>query len=298
MIFVLAAFALALAWTGNAANAAAKPAAAAPATQTMTVKYGPWTIPGGTMDRPGELPNVVSAAPKPCSTCDIVGEKPDLVYADGSTADMNSGPMLHHFVISNLAARDTVCPLSPDRIWASGDERTEKNMPDGYGVPVKSYDRWAMLTDLMNYSSTPKTVYISITYTIAGAGTTTPVRSLWLDAGGCLTSDYSVPAGPSTHTWSWTSTVGGRIVFANGHQHAGGVHVKAADDTTGALVCDSPATYDTMGGMRTIVKMGTCAGDPLATIRHGDRLTVSSYYDSPTAKNDVMGIVHAYIAEG
>jgi hypothetical protein len=295
MIIVVAAFVLALAGAGSAA---AKPAAA-PATQTVTVKYGPWTIPGGTMDDPGQLPNVVSSAPKPCSSCDIVGEKPTLVYADGSTADMNTGPMLHHFVISNLAARDTVCPFSPlgDRIWASGDERTEKVMPAGYGVPVKSYDRWSMLTDLMNYSSAPKTVYISITYTIAGAATTTPVRSLWLDAGGCLTSDYSVPAGPSVHSWSWTSTAAGRIVFANGHQHAGGVHVQAADDSTGALICDSAAEYDVMGGMRTIVKMGTCAGDPLTTIGRGDRLTVTSYYDSPTAKNDVMGIVHAYIAE-
>ncbi|HEU5025742.1 MAG TPA: hypothetical protein VFV01_12550 [Spirillospora sp.] len=296
----MVASAAALAGAGPALAAAPAAAPAAAATQTVTVRYGPWTIPGGTMDRPGELPNMVSAAPKPCSNCDIVGEKPDLVYADGSTADMDSGPMLHHFVISNLSAHDTVCPLSPlgDRIWASGDERTEKTMPDGYGLAVKSYDRWAMLTDLMNYSSAPKTVYISITYTIAAAGSTTPVRSLWLDAGGCLTSDYSVPAGPSTHTWSWTSTVGGRIVFANGHQHAGGVHVQAADDTTGTLICDSPATYATMGGMRTIVKMGTCSGDPLATVRFGDRLTVTSYYDSPTARNDVMGIVHAYIAEG
>jgi hypothetical protein len=296
MIIAVAVLAAALAWTGTASAAAP---AAAGATQTVTVRYGPYTIPGGTMDRPGELPNLVTAAPKPCSTCDIVGEKPDLVYADGSRATMDTGPMLHHFVISNLSAHDTVCPFSPlgDRIWASGDERTEKVMPDGYGMPVKSYDRWVMLTDLMNYSAVPKTVYISITYTIAGAGSTTPVRSLWLDAGGCLTSDYSVPAGPSTHTWSWTSTVGGRIVFANGHQHVGGVHVKATDDTTGALVCDSPVTYGEMGGMRAIMKMGTCSGDPLATIRPGDRLTVTSYYDSDTARNDVMGIVHAYVAE-
>jgi len=283
---------LALALTGAAGAAAAT-------TQTVTVRYGPWTIPGGTMDRPGELPNVLSAAPKPCASCDIVGEKPDLVYADGSTANMDTGPMLHHFVISNLAARDTVCPASPagDRIWASGDERTEKVMPPGYGVPVRNYDRWEMLTDLMNYSATPKTVYISITYTIAGAGTTTPVRSLWLDAGGCLSSYYSVPAGPSTHSWSWTSTVGGRIVFANGHQHVGGVHVAATDTTSGALICDSPVTYTTMGGMPAIERMGTCAGDPLATIRAGDRLTVTSYYDSPEARSDVMGIVHAYVAE-
>lgn len=293
MIVAMVAFAAALAGTGTAL-------AAAPATQTVTVRYGPFTIPGGSMDSPGELPNMVTAAPKPCSNCDIVGEKPNLVYADGSTADMNSGPMLHHFVISNLSAHDTVCPFSPlgDRIWASGDERTEKTMPDGYGLPVKSYDRWAMLTDLMNYSAEAKTVYISITYTIAAAGSTTPVRSLWLDAGGCLTSDYSVPAGPSTHTWSWTSTVAGRVVFANGHQHVGGVHVKAADDTTGTLICDSPVTYGEMGGMRAVMKMGTCSGDPLATVRFGDRLTVTSYYDSPAARNDVMGIVHAYIAEG
>ncbi|MFD0690433.1 hypothetical protein [Actinomadura fibrosa] len=294
---LLAAMALILPFAPALAQAAP---AAAPATQTVTVRYGPWTIPGGSMDRPGELSNRLSAAAKPCSSCDVVGEKPDLVYADGTSATMETGPMLHHFVIGNLSGRDAVCPLTPlgDRLWASGDERTDKELPSGYGVAVKNSDRWVMLTDLMNYSSEPKTVYISITYTYTGAGMTTPVRSLWLDAGGCLTSYYPVPAGPSVRSWSWRSTLGGRLVFANGHQHVGGVHVQATDDTTGTLLCDSPATYDTMGGMRAIVAMGTCSGDPLATIRAGDRLTVTSYYDAETARDDVMGIMHAYLAEG
>ncbi|MEO5876302.1 MAG: hypothetical protein ABIS86_21860 [Streptosporangiaceae bacterium] len=273
---------------------------ASAATQTVTVRYGPWTIPGGTMDRPGQISNQIAAIPKPCGSCDIVGQKPDLVYADGSVADMDTGPMLHHYVISNLAARDTVCPAQPlgDRLFASGNERTDKQLPDGYGLQVRNLDRWMMLTDLMNYAPTPQTVYISITYTLAGAGSTKPVRSLWLDAGGCLSSYYAVPAGPSSRTWGWTATTGGKIVFANGHQHAGGVHVKATDDTAQALICDSAAEYDTMGGMRTIVKMGTCAGDRLATVRRGDRVSVTSYYDSPTAQSDVMGIVHAYLAAG
>jgi hypothetical protein len=283
-----------LAPAGQAARATAA------STQTVTVRYGPWTIPAGSMERPGQIANNLSAIGKPCASCDIVGEKPDLVYADGSSATMDTGPMLHHFVISNLAARDAVCPASPlgDRIWASGDERTEKSFPDGYGLPVKNADRWMLLTDLMNYSSSPKTVYISVTYTIEGAATTTPVRSLWLDVGGCLSSYYSVPAGPSARSWRWTATTGGRLVFANGHQHNGGVHVTATDETTRTTLCDSPATYDTMGGMRTIVAMGVCTGDPIATVRLGDRISVTSYYDSPTAQSGVMGIMHAYLTTG
>lgn len=290
VIAVVAAFLVPLAVSVSAAEAA-------PATRTVTVRYGPYTIPGAFLGRPGRLPNTVLSAPKPCTSCDIVAEKPDLVYADGSTADMNTGPMLHHFVISNLSGRDTVCGAQPDRIWASGDERTEKVLPAGYGLPVRTTDRWMILTELMNYSPLPKTVYVSITYTVADRGTTTPVRSLWLDVGGCLSSNYSIPAGPSERSWSWTSTVSGRIVFANGHQHVDGVHVKATDDSTGTLICDSNAVYGTMGGMRAVMKMGTCAGDPLATVRRGDRLTVTSYYDSATPQNDVMGIIHAYVAE-
>lgn len=278
--------------------AVGSPASAAATVQTVTVRYGPWTIPAGTMERPGEITNSLSAASKPCGSCDIIGEQPDLVYADGSTANMDTGPMLHHFVIGNLAAKDLVCPGQPmgDRLWASGNERTDKEFPSGYGVAVRNIDRWVLLTDLMNYAASPKTVYLSITYTIAGARTTTPVRSLWLDAGGCLSSAYNIPAGPSVRTWTWFATAGGRLVFLNGHQHADGVHVKLSDDTTRTVLCDSYAEYEEMGGMRVIVKMGSCAGDPVGTIRLGDRLTVSSYYDSPMPQPGVMGIVHAYLA--
>jgi hypothetical protein len=94
------------------------------------------------------------------------------------------------------------------------------------------------------------------------------------------------------------STVSGRLVFANGHQHVDGVHVLATDDTTGAVLCDSYAGYDTMAGMRVLTSMGTCSGDPLATVRFGDVLTVRSYYDSPAAQSGVMGIMHAYMAVG
>ncbi|MCK2217107.1 hypothetical protein MF672_025420 [Actinomadura sp. ATCC 31491] len=277
---------------------AAAPLPASAASQTVTVRYGPWTIPAGTMEAPGEITNSLSAAAKPCGSCDIVGERPDLVYADGTSANMDTGPMLHHFVIGNLAARDLVCPAQPmgDRLWASGNERTAKEFPPGYGVAVRGTDRWVLLADLMNYSAAPKTVYLSVTYTIAGARTTTPVRSVWLDAGGCLSSAYSVPAGPSTRTWTWPATVGGRLVFLNGHQHADGVHVSATDDTTRTVLCDSYAEYEEMGGMRAIVRMGVCAGDPVATIRPGDRVTVRSYYDSPAAQTGVMGIIHAYLA--
>ncbi|MCO5968644.1 hypothetical protein [Actinoallomurus soli] len=294
VVSVVATLVLPLLAPGSAVTASASTGRPADvAAQTVTVRYGPYTIPGAAFGKPGDLPTF-GAAPKPCAACDIVGEKPDLVYADGTSANMDTGPMLHHFVIGNNSAHDLVCPADPDRLWASGNERTDKELPEGYGVPVHVTDNWGIITELMNYSSAPKTVYVSIDYRIVPAGSTTPVRSIWMDAGGCLTSDYAIPAGKSVHSWGWTSTVSGRLVFANGHQHDGGVHVSLTDD--GATVCDSNAEYTEMGGMSTIMSMGVCTGDPLATVHAGDRLAVNSYYDSPTAQLNVMGIIHAYIA--
>ena len=48
----------------------------------------------------------------------------------------------------------------------------------------------------------------------------------------------------------------------------------------------------------TLVSMGTCSGDPIAVVHFGDVITVDSYYDAPTPQTGVMGIMHAYVAEG
>jgi hypothetical protein len=63
------------------------------------VRYGPYTIPAGTMTDPGMIHNKLQiAVQRPCSDCFITAFKPDLVYADGTRANMDTGPMLHHAV--------------------------------------------------------------------------------------------------------------------------------------------------------------------------------------------------------
>ena len=41
--------------------------------------------------------------------------------------------------------------------------------------------------------------------------------------------------------------------------------------------------------------MSTCRGNPLATIHTGQKVRLHSIYNSPEARDDVMGIMIAYI---
>ena len=74
-------------------------AGAGAAATTRVVRYGPSMIPGGSMDMPGMVHNKLSfAVSRPCLDCWITGFKANLVYGDGSTANFNTGAMLHHVV--------------------------------------------------------------------------------------------------------------------------------------------------------------------------------------------------------
>jgi hypothetical protein len=133
--------------------------------RTATVRYGPYSIPAATSTEHGELPNRVALnVQKPCTNCYITGFKPNLVYADGSTANINTGPMLHHVVFFNSGQDDTVC-RGPRRVMSSGNERMESVFPAGYGFRVGSLDRWTLLYDLMNHAHEEKSVYIQFTFT-------------------------------------------------------------------------------------------------------------------------------------
>src|SRR4051812_14096268 len=83
--------------------AGARPAEATPV--TVKVRYGPYTIPAN-----GMIENQFSAnVAKPCGNCWIIGMTPDLEYQDGSNANVDSGAMLHHFVLFNQDRTDATC---------------------------------------------------------------------------------------------------------------------------------------------------------------------------------------------
>ena len=269
---------------------------------TTTVRWGPYTIPAGTMTDPGMIHNKLQlAVRRPCSDCFITGFKPDLVYADGTKATMDQGPMLHHAVWTSQWRSDATCGntwlgLAGQRFFATGNERTAISFPPGYGYRVRWYDSWNMLVDLMNHSTTEKTVYVQVTYTTRPSWESVKsVRPVWLDIDQCGDSEYSIPAGYSDKHWDWKVNVPGKVVAALGHVHGHGIAVEATNESEGGKsICRSRATLDP-ADVHSVLAMSTCSGDPLARVKAGQTVRLHSEYQSPHAADDVMGIMLTYI---
>jgi len=180
----------------------AAPSEASAATE-RTIRYGPFTIPAGTATAPASSSYLRLGVSRPCTECDITSFKPDLVYADGFRATMETGPMLHHAVFASQYREDATCRgtwlgVAGERFFASGDERTAITLPNGYGYRVRWYDSWNLLVEVMNHSTSEKTVYVQVKYTYgAVSGSVKPVKPVWLDIDQCGDSEYSIPAGVS-----------------------------------------------------------------------------------------------------
>lgn len=276
--------------------------------QTETVRYGPYTIPGASGGEPGMLENQLElwTAP-PCTNCYITGMQPDLVYPDGSTANVNNGAMLHHVVLASQFRSDPTCSgnllgIAGERFFASGNERTNIEMPDGYGYRVNWWDRWNLIYDLMNMTPQPQEVYVEVTFTYeSGLFAADAVDPVWLDIDQCGDSLYSIPAGQSDTHWDWDVNVPGDVVAIGGHVHDDGVRIEATNETTGESICDSVAGYGgspeyiDMQGRERISSMSRCIEDPVASISQGDTVRIHSIYDTDHAHDDVMGIMIAYV---
>jgi hypothetical protein len=275
---------------------------ASPATgATKTVRYGPYTIPAGSMENPARVSRVRLGVPRPCLGCFITSFRPALVYADGTTASMSTGPMLHHFVLTNQLRADATCGgtwlgLAGERFFASGDERTPIVFPAGYGYRVRWYDSWNSLVEVMNHAPVERTVYVQVTYTYRATWESVRhVRPVWLDIDSCGDSEYAIPAGFSDTHRDWTVNVPGAVVSAVGHVHGHGVAVEATNESQGgASICRSNASLDPMDSHR-VMSMSTCTGDPIAIVRTGETVRFHSEYQSAEAAYDVMGIMLLYI---
>jgi len=273
----------------------------AQADYTKTVRYGPFTVPGGSEEMPGMKQAIRLAVSKPCSECYVTSFTPNLVYANDSTADMGTGMMLHHAVFASQWRSDATCSgtwlgLAGERFFASGDERSrvEFTTADGhqYGYRLHWYDQWNLLVDLMNMSPGDKEVYVAVTYTYrSGWESVRPVKPVWLDIDNCGNSEYSIAAGYSEKDWYWQSTMAGKVVGMVGHQHHTGQWIQASDETRGSLICRSYA----MEEMDHVVAMSPCTDDLPVTIGRGDSIRLLSAYNSDVPRNDVMGIMLGYV---
>jgi hypothetical protein len=299
------------------------PATANAAITTVTKEYGPYTIPAGGGDphnhgTMGAIANkIVTNISKPCTGCTLIGATPDLVYENGTKANITDGPMLHHavFMAQSSGKVDATCGTSGpgalgERFFATGNERTAIDLqPLNYGYKVNSTETWNMVIDLMNWATTSKTVKVKVTWKYATGTDHTnrgALRPVWLDADGCSMDSYiSVPFGVSDTHWDWNATFGGNMIAAAGHIHDHGEKVEVTNKSASeAMLCTSTAGTGGTGyvthldGRKHVSSMSVCTGNPLGTIKKGDTLRLHGTYNVPEghhAIEDAMIIAIAYI---
>lgn len=277
-------------------------AAPQPVGQKRTWKLGSFLLPpapAGTapLNRPA------IQLEKPCDGCWITGFVPRLVYADGTSADMRTGVMLHHFGLYDPAKPD---PAGQRCAWGApafgaGDERAPWLVtPPGFGLK-STPGVWKGFVEVMNHAPRPREVFLEAdVYTVPastpGMKPVTPVLLSVADV--CAGMEYEAPAGPSETSVIWTSPVTGRIVWGLGHVHPGGVGVVVDNLSTGRRICASGAGYgrgEALAGM--VTSMSTCSWDSLGTVRKGEKLRVSALYDAPRAVPGAMGLMSLAIHE-
>lgn len=306
-----------------AAVAALAPATAQAAITTTTVDYGPFNIPAGGGDphdhsSMGHISNQIDwDVSKPCSGCTLIKVEPNLVYSNGNTANIADGPMLHHTLLaasgggkSDATCAGTQVGFLGERFFASGNERTVLDVSSlDYGYKIGSNEDWNMVTELTNWETTSKTVYVRMKYTYATGSDHSNrdgVRPVWLDLDQCGDSEVSVPTGESDSHYDWTVNVPGDIIAAAGHIHDHGVNVELTNESdNGSLICDSVAGfggtgYVTSDGHDHVSSMSTCVDDPVAAITSNQTLRLHAIYDVPTGHHSIdnaMGIMIIYIAQ-
>jgi hypothetical protein len=172
--------------------------------------------------------------------------KPDLIYTNGKVPSVDV-IHLHHGVWVNVS-RPNATSDRPELFLAAGEEKTIVELPDGYGYPHRSSDRWVLNHMIHNLTPVPAEVYM--TYTIdfipassPAAKTIRPVRPIWMDVmNGTLYPVFNVPKGAGQggrYTFpddardpygggpkrnEWVVDRDGVLVATGGHLHPGGLH--------------------------------------------------------------------------
>lgn len=308
----------------------------------VTVRWGPYEVPAATEHGPAhfEKLDLFVDVPAELKNSFITGITPNLVDEEGNTINFSTGGMLHHAVLFNQFRADatnsgTLDGLLGERFFATGNEMSGAELPDGYGYYNGPLSPWHVAVELMNFTEAPKEMYLEFTFTYELASrrwrmNPEPVKPVWLDLDNGGDSQVSVPAGYSDTQADWVSTLSGDIVAIGGHLHDYGISVSTEqiDPDTGAsrYLFTSTAGYAAGSPWAPVGPgAGTDAGHPAAHnvlsssnpayqahieemtfdtdasfmhIDRGDILRLHTQYHVPEARDDVMGIMIAYVDVG
>jgi plastocyanin len=323
---VAASLAVAAAWAGGAP---AQPPVPDPGivtpgssdVQHLHFKYGPIHI------VPGQ--NLILIGPvtieKPAYDGYVVRFKPNLVRSDGSVPPVDQ-IHLHHGVFINASRTDST-DGGPERMFATGEEKTIFSLPPGYGYPVRRNDVWAL--NYMIHNQTPNPDDVWVTYDVDFVPATTPlgrtlkaVRPIWLDVkNGSAYPVFDVHrgAGGAAGRWTyptdarnpypggrqrnvWTVDRGGTLVAAAGHLHPGGLwdDVSLQRGRRSVRILHSVAKYwDPAGPVSWDMAMTATKRNWRVPVKKGDKLKIAATYETKRASwYESMGIAVAYMADG
>jgi hypothetical protein len=284
------------------------PAVEYPGVQHLHYRYGPIAI------EPGQ--NSIEAGydlPRPSVPGYITRFAPNLVYADGGAVPRVDVLHLHHgvWIVNGYPT------------FAAGEEKTILQFPQGFGIRYAPADRWGLSYMIHNLTQTPAQVYM--TYDIdfvpdsAGPALTT-LEPLWMDVAGIRAypvfdapkgsgGRYTFPAeagraqrakiGPAA---TFTAPRDMTLVATAGHLHPGGLW-NDLSVTRGAVtkrVFRSEAKYfEPAGAVSWDVSMTVTRPEWRVAVRAGDRLSVSTTYDTRRASwYESMGIDVVFFALG
>ncbi len=204
----------------------------------------------------------VTATEKPAVDGWITRIVPNMVRADGSVP-RSSKVMFHHGVWINTSA-----PARDRLFFATGEEKTNVDFPDGYGYRYKASDKW--LLNHMLHNLEPEPMELFVTYTIdfipdtaPEAAGMTPVRPIWMDVESGIYPVFDVLRGSGGPDGKFSYpedaenpypngkqknekeiTEDGVLVATAGHVHSGGLwtdlYLKRDGATYAGPACEAP----------------------------------------------------------
>ena len=226
--------------------------------QRTTYRLGPVDVTPG-QNRIAFRP--ITGAAKPGVNGWITRIKPDLVYEDGSIPK-SSLVMFHHGVWSS----------NGELFYATGEEKTILDLPDGFGYRYRADDTW-MLNDMIhNLTPTPMELYFQYTLDFIPNSAPEaanivrsfpiwmdvqsgiyPVFDVWRDSGGA-DGEFTYPQDdpnaypPGVQKNVKTIPQDGMLIATTGHVHTGGLSTNLYVRRTGATYagpeCPERVSYE------------------------------------------------------
>jgi len=269
--------------------------------------YGPIDIANDSENRIDFVPTIPEAGY-------MTSYKATLVDKYGSLVDHHAAH-LHHVFWSNPNKTDLTCNDSGlfrqlgDRFFASGKERTQISLPEGYGYywdnqPPPNYPdadpTWVMVHHLMTMIKGYETdvfVRFDIEFTPADEAELTEIIPVWLDVRNCSSSEYDIDKGDGVdgvheEVWDYEMPIGGQFLAFGGHLHDGGLKLRIDNATSGQKMYVSRAGY--ADGRRPdwdLTTMSAWWGYPGRTVAAGDTVRLRAFYVTSSKRDGVMGIM-------